>query len=382
MDKRFYYLDNLKVLLCVFVIIVHVAVTYGSLGGWFYLERETGDLTMYLLSGFNAIQETYFMALFFFIAAYFLPASIKKRGRRALMLTKLKRLGVPVLLFMVFMNPVIHLFVQKVMYRNTMSISQIFSSKMYFPYGAGPLWFCIALLIFIGITILVDDKRLFTKVNLPESKVIVKYLLGVAVIQFVIRLVYPYGSWLLWFQIGCFGHYGLLFIAGLYAKEGRWIESISKKMALHWLFVVSIGIVLLPVLMVSSPDLSLFFGGTGWRAIVFLLWQLFVGTGIMINMCYYFYGHMNHTSHIQKFLARNTFRVYILHTPVVIFCSFLLKEVSAHGFIKFLVVSMMSVPLSFIVAEESNKIFRRIPLFQSKLSENTNQVRVSTVRYK
>ena len=64
------FLDRIRVILTVLVILHHVAITYGAEGGW-YLRYKAGDL----LSGasltlFCAVNQSFFMEFSFFILFY------------------------------------------------------------------------------------------------------------------------------------------------------------------------------------------------------------------------------------------------------------------------------------------------------------------------
>ena len=75
--KRLNYIDTIRTLMTVLVVMVHASVTYGSVGGWFYVEAGSDDLTKTLLSLFVTLCQAFFMGLFFFISAYFSPGSIR-----------------------------------------------------------------------------------------------------------------------------------------------------------------------------------------------------------------------------------------------------------------------------------------------------------------
>ncbi|MCU0922351.1 MAG: hypothetical protein MUF08_10015, partial [Burkholderiaceae bacterium] len=53
--QRTFFIDRLRVLLTVLVILHHTAITYGGSGGWFYREvRDGGTPTSLLLTVFCA----------------------------------------------------------------------------------------------------------------------------------------------------------------------------------------------------------------------------------------------------------------------------------------------------------------------------------------
>ncbi len=54
-----YYIDNLRTLLIILVILWHMAVTYGAPGFWPYQESQPDDLTALVFTLFSAINGPY-----------------------------------------------------------------------------------------------------------------------------------------------------------------------------------------------------------------------------------------------------------------------------------------------------------------------------------
>ena len=68
--NRLLFVDNLRILLITLVIMLHLAITYGGEGGWFYKERPADTLTTVVLTIHNATAQSFFMGLLFFLSAY------------------------------------------------------------------------------------------------------------------------------------------------------------------------------------------------------------------------------------------------------------------------------------------------------------------------
>lgn len=50
-QHRLYYFDNLKILMVIFVVVMHAAVTYSGNGRWYYNERSIfRDSSFYIFS--------------------------------------------------------------------------------------------------------------------------------------------------------------------------------------------------------------------------------------------------------------------------------------------------------------------------------------------
>lgn len=115
--SRFWFLDRLKVVLTVFVVIHHVAcacyapvwggpvMIFGSTKGVLEGNYDT-FFTKVFAPWFLNLQQAYFMSLFFFISAYFTPGSWDRKGKSDFLADKFKRLGWPFMFYNVVLGPV------------------------------------------------------------------------------------------------------------------------------------------------------------------------------------------------------------------------------------------------------------------------------------
>jgi glucan biosynthesis protein C len=79
--SRLLYIDNLRILLTILVIMHHFAIGYGAPGGFYYSENgPMSDVSEILLTLFVAINQAFFMGFFFMISSYFSPGSIDRKG--------------------------------------------------------------------------------------------------------------------------------------------------------------------------------------------------------------------------------------------------------------------------------------------------------------
>lgn len=73
---RLLFIDNLRILLIILVILVHLAITYGApVGDWYYQEVEAGMIESIFYIFFIAVSQSFFMGFFFLISGYFAPGS-------------------------------------------------------------------------------------------------------------------------------------------------------------------------------------------------------------------------------------------------------------------------------------------------------------------
>ena len=103
--ERLFYIDNIRWLMIFFVIVVHSAVIYGPVGQFFGFEDRSEELgpSEFILAFINILLQSFFMGILFLIAGYFVPNSLARKGRRRFIWDRFKRLGIPALIFMLFL---------------------------------------------------------------------------------------------------------------------------------------------------------------------------------------------------------------------------------------------------------------------------------------
>ncbi len=82
MRHRLDYLDHLRTALTVLVLVFHTSIAYGGAGSWILEDVDKSELnaTIILFTIFTAVCQAFFMGLFFFLTAYFIPASYDRKG--------------------------------------------------------------------------------------------------------------------------------------------------------------------------------------------------------------------------------------------------------------------------------------------------------------
>src|SRR5271167_2936753 len=106
MPQREFYVDRLRTVMTVFVILHHTAITYGAIGGWFWHEIDPSRaVSSQLLILFCTTNQAYFMGFFFLLAGYFTPASLERKGYAHFIGDRFLRLGLPLLAFGLIFGP-------------------------------------------------------------------------------------------------------------------------------------------------------------------------------------------------------------------------------------------------------------------------------------
>ncbi len=376
---RMLFIDNLRWTMIILVISMHAADTYSPLGSWYFVDR--GPLTLAALLTFAAWQmylQAFFMGLLFFIAGFFVPSSFDRKGARQFVRERAFRLGLPVLFYMFVLGPITEYFCahswnssEPTSFANEW-VKHIRNGQ--FLQENGPLWFCLALLIFcLAYAALRAARSSSRPVNVdqhpPSDATLIGFALTMAAFTFLVRLFLPSGTSFLNMHLADFPQYILLFAAGVLAARRRWLSSRSFSSGIRWLMIVlPVGFVAWLVILLMGGAFSgngrAFSGGWYWQAASMNLWESFTCVAISYGLVVIYRQYFNHQGGLRKFLSDNAFSVYVFHPPIVILLARLLHPFLLPAIPKFLLLTCLAVILSFAL---SAAVFRRIPLLRNIL---------------
>ncbi|HEX3009748.1 MAG TPA: acyltransferase family protein [Bacteroidales bacterium] len=362
MSNRLHYIDNLRVFCIIIVVFIHSAVTYSTIGSWYYVEpRPIPGLEKLFFFLFQSHAQAFSMSLFFFIAGYFIPASLKRKGTGIFLRDRLYRLGIPVLIYMLIIHPIcvklVHPDLNVFNYIGNGIITLDILS------WSGPLWFALTLLIFSVIYALVRN-------YLPEAKASVSVSTGkilfvvalIGLLAFAIRLVAPIGTSFMNLQFCFFAAYIVLFYLGTRAAESGMLEQLTLKKGEVWMLMAfAVG---LPVWFVTGylgkvfEDKLLIFGGMNLPSFMYAVWEAFFCVAFIVALFGISKFRFNYQNGMMKFLSDNTFGVYVFHAPVLIAISMLVKGIRIDVLTKFIVVGVIAYMASLLVSH----IIRKIPV--------------------
>ena len=360
---RLLFLDNLRVYLTILVIVHHAALAYGGAGSWEIRDPGVDDISPIFLTLFNALNQSYFMTAFFLLAGYFTPRSLESKGPKAFLIDRLIRLGVPLL---VYTTLIINI--------NGYIIDVLGSGipyRMRIGYEAGHLWFLQALLVFAVIYVIfraVTDRGTprptrFYPDTFPPDAMLFLSIAVLAVLTFLVRLIFPVGVWFLSVQPGHFVHYIFAFYVGILAYRGDWFRRLSKGQARRW-GIMSLGVFPLIIVMMvlggaleSDENVARFMGGAYWQAFAYAVWETFLMIGIIVFLLYFFRERLNQAGPLARSMAASVFTVYIIHQTILFALHALFLPISIPTIVKFFVVALIAVPVCFLLSIP----IRRIP---------------------
>jgi peptidoglycan/LPS O-acetylase OafA/YrhL len=372
MAQRDLYIDRLRSVMTVMVILHHTAITYGAPGGWFWTElKPSGAPSSLLLTLFVTTNQAYFMGFFFMLAGYFTPASLERKGYARFIGDRFLRLGLPLLAFGLMLGPLTAAIVNYAQGDGFWSVFPwLWRHKEFIN---GPLWFAQALLIFsLGYCAwraaagspLAQSQR--TPRTVPAGRWWLLSALVTGVAALAIRQVVPTGVNVFGLQLGYFATYIFLFAAGIAGWRYDWLRQLSWKNTRPAIVALIIAWPLMPLGVAIAHALhgagkSNFSGGLSWTAILYALWEPFVAWGLIAAWLLVFRRYMNQPSAFWAWLNRRAYAVYIIHPPVLVGIALLLHGWAAPALVKFGVVGLLACVATWLLSDP----LVRLPGFRS-----------------
>ncbi len=360
--SRLSYLDHLRVLLTCLVVLVHVAITYGAAGDWYYTEPSTSAFATLVLTIFTATCQGFFMGCFFLLAAYFTPASLARKGPRHFLTDRGLRLGLPLLFYLLVLNPLVVALVH--VHKVGGSYLELFRHHYPDQLGLGPMWYVLNLLLFTLVFVGVQHFRQAPLRPGPApgpslaATLLVAAALGLA--SFLVRLAYPPGYWLPLFHLmpAYQPQYLAFFAVGLLAGERGWQGDLSPRLVRFWSLAAPLALAtsLAWIALAHPLDLSAP-GGLNWRSFVFAICEQAFAVGFTIILLHWFRRRCNCQSLLGA-AAADCYPVYIIHPLILVLLGLGLANLALPSLAKFLLVA----PLALAACFASAHLLRQLPL--------------------
>ena len=371
---RMFFLDNLKILLTILVIMHHTMMIYGVLGDWYFKDPNTDEVSSTIFIILSALNQGFFMALFFFISTYFVPGSYNRKGPKKFLKDRFIRLGIPYLIYIAIVNPIMEYLL---FYDSKMPFFEFYALQFQsleeigdFLSGNGPLWFVLTLMIFVVFYCLWRQifKTNFEKETVkkpPSNMILVITIIIMTVFTFLMRLVFPIneGNDILNIQLAHVVQYIIMLILGVVAYQRDWFRNISDKQGKMWLIIALLSIIYFFLLVYAAGvleggDITPLLGGLRWEAFAFALWESIYCMGMCIGLITLFRKKWNTQGKASKTISANSYTMYLIHAPVLVCVSIILVFILIFALLKFVIVLAVVLLLCFLI---SHFILRRIP---------------------
>ncbi|KAJ7188516.1 acyltransferase 3 [Mycena filopes] len=352
-DSRIHYLDNLRSALLALVIFHHAALPFGGIGSWPY--RSAGaDGSSPTLVLFVALNQAYFMGMLFFLSGHFSAISASRKNWRAFCLDKLKRLGIPVVVYTLLVHPVVIVLVRWAEHRSI--LSGLTTYYLGLNGVRGPVWFIAVLLCFDLVYIAIRTTLPPISFLIPTSLTRYRVTAAVAILtvidcSFLIRISYPVGRSLppLGLQPAYASQYVVAYTAGTclsYIQIYLLVPDPARALALAYFFaIISFSIVAFAYRLTPTW----FAGGATPAALLYAIWNelsfYFIGTAL-----YSVFHDWSYTTKKWGNTARYSYGAFLIHPVVVVALQILIDTAGTarlHSVVKAVFVGFFGVLLSW-----------------------------------
>ncbi len=350
--SRRWWIDRLRVTVIGAVIAVHAATAYVVPISWYYEERTTSDVTPVLLGRPVELLAAFGLSPLFLVAGVLAAGSLARRGPAAYAATRLLRLGVPAVVYVVILDPVVRWIVARAEGYDrplTAELTDLGNGR-----GFGPLWFVVALL---GFSLLYAGGRWLRPASPGPAETIGggPLLLVGASIAVLDLLTWPRVpgaidryldfDWPHWQQAAG------VFVLGVLAGERGWFDRMPASLVRSCGRLALLMVAGLTVLTATSIP-----GGAGpaasgwWQGVLIAL--LDGGTAVVLMI--WLVDRVQTTwstrpTELTARAARGSYAAYVFHPVVLVALSVALRTTGWAPEVKALLVAVVGVPAAFLV---------------------------------
>lgn len=357
MNERYYYIDRLKFFLICLFICHQSLIAYGGVGIWYYTSSDRFlGVALITVNTIKTINLSFLASLFFLISAMFAYESYKRYGFKDFIKRRVKRLGIPLVLYVLIFHPTIEYLVASTHGATDKGWFPFVLEQLTTDFSFGPFWFVAALLVFeLGFAVFkkcgpnIDGlmSELWQQIAALRTTL---FVLGVGLLAFVIRLLSPARATLPGIQWGCYPLYVGMFISGLIAQRNDWIHKLKIGFSLPWLLFAFL---CLPTMLFSVhfiKDWSIFTGGLNSQSLFFALWEPMLCVGMNFFLMTFFFRYFNQPSPRAILLTNLSFLVFFFCPAVIVPLTMFFEPLAMPIFFKWLLTSVLSIALSYLIA--------------------------------
>lgn len=361
-EDRVFFLDDLRTIIIVLVVVYHAGGVYESTGAWasFWIVDDPATNAFSGLLGL--VLDIFLMATMFFISGYFTPASLNDRTAWMFIKGKFKRLALPWIIAVLTLVPL-----YKVIFLRSRNLPQE-DWLTYFhissPTSQNWLWFLPVLLLFNLLYLAISKSG----IRLPRVS-----LRTAAIGIFLVGWAYSTGmdlldlrgwtlTWLIDFQNERLLIYFMFFLFGaLCGKRGAFDAKPGNKRlytvvnAVSWIPITIYAVFLIfPLLNPGEIIVSKILD----RVILWLFFQISLFC-LVFTMIETFWRYRNKEGKLSRELNRNSYYVYIIHLIVLGGLASSMLDTAMPSLSKHLVLVVATLVASNLIISLSRSTYTR-----------------------
>jgi len=345
------------------VIVHHAGQAYGPTGGFWPISNSEHAA---LLGPFFTVNAAFGMALFFLISGYFVPGSFDRKGAGPFLRDRFMRLGVPLVVFTTIMFvPFVWVSYARSPGRDTGFLHYLWRT-LFDTWHLGHLWFLADLLAlsvaYAAWRVVLGSRSREREPSPLGHATVVGFTLALAVVTFGVRVWFPIDRWVavlgvLPVEPAHLARDASYFVIGILAYRRDWLRTVPFRMGMGWLTVGIIAAALCFVLPVWSG------GGLDAASLRWSMWEAFLCTGLCLGLVVLFRSVVRQPGGLVRLALPQAYGAYLVHPAPILVLQVLLSNAALDPLVKFAVVSLAGVPLSFLVAGG----VRRVPGMRTTL---------------
>jgi glucan biosynthesis protein C len=344
-------MDNLRVAVITGVIVLHVATAYVLDISWYYEERTASGVTEALLAVLFLPTALFAMAVLFLVAGMLTARSMARKGAKDFWRDRLLRLGMPVVVFIVVVDPA-----TSVLGSGGSGDHADFATMVRYEFthpGSGPMWFVVALL---GFSVTYAVWRRFRPVPsdadwLLRRRHLVMAATVIVAATFVVRLVWPFaGDTPLALNLWEWPQMAVLFAFGALAEERGWLDpppAWLPRTCLRAGSLAAIAVLAVGVPIAASDNPEPFLGGWHLQALAEPICEATIAVSMSFWVALWFARHVTYEGRTARALGRASYATYVVHAPVVVALSVAIAGVAVAAEVKFVTVAGLGIAASY-----------------------------------
>jgi len=380
LGNRIFWMDNLRTIIILLVVLYHVGGVYESAGlwGWFWIVDDPATITWVGIVGI--MFDIFMMPTMFFISGYLVPASLDAKSGWGFIKGKITRLVIPWLIAVFTLIPL-----YKVIFLYSRGLPQEHWTTYFHitnPNSQNWLWFLPVLFLFDMLYLI------FAKLNIKASNISLKwavvgtFLIGL-VYSFVIGGMLGFRSWtltpLIDFENERLLLYFMTFLLGVLCYRQNIFDELPKSKTLY---IVASSVAWLPVTGHIFARLWPFFYPNPAEFQVTplyrLIWHLSFYLALLCTQYLViesFWRYLDKPGKLWGELSRNSYGVYIIHVILIGVLGTLLLNTSLLAVVKYLLLIVSTYVTSNLLVSGYRSLVQMIVPSRGKSFSSTVEAR-------
>lgn len=344
------WVDTLRVVLITGVIVVHTATAYVTdLAGYYYDDERVTNSVVSVALALPAVMGGIFgLGPLFVVAGWFSARSLARRGPAGFVGSRLLRLGVPLVFFVLLVNPLAdylgNLWEEDAPgFLGNLAVTEF-----------AIMWFVVALLACsLGYAALRSIRSSTEARPRPDGRslVVAASVIGVGSLA-VWQVTTLVDTDLLHVRLSAWTQAAVLFALGVMAAEAGWDGRLSRhtEHRLGQVTVAGAGLTAVLVSYTAARDqLDMALGGLNWASVSFAV--LYGVVSITFTLWCLAWLRRRWPTHgpLMAKAGRGSYATYLLHPVVLVSVMLAFRAVPLAAELKFVIVSVVAVPVCFAV---------------------------------